>query len=89
MSAVAPDIASQLAALGGPSGGTHRVGLLGEGVDEYAKEFVGVVDLARVLADDPDERSLRFWLIELIQVSAECWDDTLVCRRVLPEDVLE
>ena len=67
----------------------HRNAFLRERLHEYREQLSSVVHLGRVLADDPDERSLRFWLIELIQVSAECWDDTLVCRRVLPEDVLE
>ena len=49
---------------------TYRVRLLGEGVNEDSEELIGVVDLLRVLADDPDKRRLRLRFVELVEVSA-------------------
>ena len=48
----------------------HGIRLFCESVDENAKKLVCVVNLVRVLADDPDKRRLRFWLVELVEVGA-------------------
>ena len=67
---------------------TYRIRLFCESVDEDAKQLVGVVDLVGVLSNDPDEGRFRLWLIKLLEVGAQCWDDTLIRRGVFSEDVL-
>jgi hypothetical protein len=67
---------------------THLERIVEEGGKEGREEFVGVVDLLGVLAEDPDQRRLGFRLIQLVEVGAERRDDALVPRRVLAEDVL-
>lgn len=47
---------------------TDRVGLLCEGFYEDAQQFVGVIDLVRILPDDPYERRFRLWLVQLFEV---------------------
>lgn len=67
---------------------TYRVRFLCEGVHKDPQQFVSIVDLVSILSDDPYQGRLGFRLVELIKVSAQRWDDTLVCRRVFAEDVL-
>jgi CBS domain containing-hemolysin-like protein len=63
-------------------------GLLGVVVEEGTDELVGVVDLGRVLSEDPDERRLGLWLVEFFERGAERRDDPLVPLRIFAEDVL-
>lgn len=49
---------------------TYRIGFFCECVHEDTEQLIGIVDLLRVLADDPDKRRLGFWLVELVEVRA-------------------
>lgn len=67
----------------------YLVRLLGERVHKYPQQFICVVDLVGILANNPNQGRFRFWLIQLFQISAKCRDYTFVRRRVLPEDILK
>ena len=67
---------------------TYWVGLLCERVHEDSEQLIGVVDLLRVLPDDPDKRRLGFWLVQFVKVRAQCRNDAFVRGRVFPEDIL-
>lgn len=66
----------------------YLVRLLGEGVHKYPQQFIRIVDLVSILANDPNEGRFRFRLIQLFQICAECGDYSFVCGGVLPEDIL-
>jgi hypothetical protein len=67
---------------------TYRIALLFERFEEDVQQFVGILNLFRILANDPDQRRLCLWLVQLFQVAAECRDDSLVRVGIFPEDVL-
>jgi len=60
-----------------------------EVLQERCEQLFRVADLFGVFADDPNERCLGFWFIQILKVSAESRDDALVVGRVFSEDVLK
>lgn len=68
---------------------TYGIRLLHESIHENSQQFISVIDLVRVLSDNPNQRGFGFRFIEFIEVGAQRRNNALVLRWVFPEDILK
>lgn len=57
---------------------TYGVRLLHESVYKYSQQLISVIDLVRVLSDNPDQGGFGIGFIEFIEVGAQRWNYALV-----------
>lgn len=57
---------------------TYGVRFLHESIHENCQQLVSIIDLVRVLSDDPDQRGFGIRFVKFIEVGTQRWNDALI-----------
>lgn len=64
-----------------------HIRLILEVLNEVGHELVSIIDDLDVLSNNPDNRSLGLWVVEVVEVLADVSEEALVLVGVLAEDI--
>ena len=68
---------------------TRLSGLFKEGIRKVIHKLICIVDSVGELANDPNDRSFRLRLVELVEMLAELGNDAFVLPWISTEDVFD
>jgi hypothetical protein len=62
--------------------------LFHESFHESGKNLISIADLLGILPNNPDQSTSSIWLVQLVDIFAQSWDDAFI-TWVFAEDVLD